>query len=212
MARILRCAIVLLIADGTMVNFRVFARTMASVAKSFEAGQVVPDVVSKAPAALATVKYPSGVEVAEGNVLTPTQVKDIPSVSWDASPDQLYTVAMTDPDAPSRKEPKFREWHHWLVGNVPGNNVASGETLSEYVGSGPPPNTGLHRYVFLVYKQPCKLEFDEPRLTNRSGDNRGGFSIAKFAKKYNLGDPIAGNFYQAEYDDYVPILYKQLGA
>lgn len=55
MARILRCAIVLLIADGTMVNFRVFARTMSSIAKSFEAQQVVSDVVSKAPSALVTV-------------------------------------------------------------------------------------------------------------------------------------------------------------
>lgn len=45
----------------------------------------------------------------------------------------------------------------------------------------------------------------------RSGDNRGKFSIRKFAQKYNLGNPVAGNFYQAEWDDYVPILYKQLG-
>ncbi|KOB66487.1 Phosphatidylethanolamine binding protein isoform 2, partial [Operophtera brumata] len=127
------------------------------------------------------VKYPSGVEVKEGNVLTPTLVKDIPS------------------------------WHHWLVGNIPGTSVAEGDVLSAYVGSGPPPGTGLHRYVFLVYKQPGKLNFDEPRLTNTSGANRGKFSISAFAKKYNLGDPIAGNFYQAQYDDYVPILYKQLG-
>lgn len=70
--------------------------------------------------------------------------------------------------------------------------------------------TGLHRYVFLVYKQPGPLEFDEPRLPF-SGENRGGFSIAKFADKYKLGDPIAGNLYQAEWDDYVPILYKELG-
>lgn len=32
----------------------------------------------------------------------------------------------------------------------------------------------------------------------------------EFAKKYNLGNPIAGNFYQAQYDDYVPILHAQL--
>lgn len=195
-----------------MNNFRVLARTMSSIAKSFETHMVVPDVVPKAPQALLSVKYPSGAEVAEGNVLTPTMVKDIPSVSWDASPDQFYTLAMTDPDAPSRQDPKFREWHHWLVANIPGNNVAAGENLSQYVGSGPPQGTGLHRYVFLVYQQPGKLSFDEPRLTNRSGDNRGKFSIANFAKKYNLGDPIAGNFYQAEWDDYVPILYQQLGA
>jgi hypothetical protein len=44
----------------------------------------------------------------------------------------------------------------------------------------------------------------------RSGDNRGKFSIRNFAKKYNLGNPIAGNFYQAQWDDYVPKLYEQL--
>lgn len=118
---------------------------------------------------------------------------------------------MTDPDAPSRQEPKFREWHHWLVGNVSGSNVASGEVLSAYVGSGPPEGTGLHRYVFLVYKQNGKLNFDEKRLTNTNDEGRACFSIRKFAQKYNLGQPVAGNFYQAEYDDYVPILYKQLG-
>ncbi|KAL4712366.1 hypothetical protein ACJJTC_001527 [Scirpophaga incertulas] len=194
-----------------MVNFRVLARAMSTVAKAFETNQVVPDVVPKAPAALAKVVYSSGVEVKEGNELTPTQVKDVPTVTWDAQADKFYTVAMTDPDAPSRTEPKFREWHHWLVSNVPGSNIAGGETLSAYVGSGPPPDTGLHRYVFLVYQQPGKLNFDEPRLTNTSGDNRANFSIAKFASKYNLGDPVAGNFYQAQYDDYVPLLYKQLG-
>lgn len=106
----------------------------------------------------------------------------------------------------------FFQWHHWLVGNIPGGDISKGEVLSDYVGSGPPEGTGLHRYVFLVYKQNGKLSFDEPRLPNTSGENRGGFSIAKFATKYNLGNPIAGNFYQAQWDDYVPILYKQLGA
>jgi len=44
----------------------------------------------------------------------------------------------------------------------------------------------------------------------RSGENRGKFSIRQFAKKHDLGDPIAGNFFQAEWDDYVPKLYEQL--
>lgn len=41
------------------------------------------------------VVYPSGAQVSEGNVLTPTQVKDKPTLKWDAAPDQFYTVAMT---------------------------------------------------------------------------------------------------------------------
>jgi len=171
---------------------------------------IVPDVIDKAPGAVIEVKYSAG-DLKLGNTFTPTQVKDPPvSLTWPTEPGAYYTLCMTDPDAPSRKEPKFREWHHWLVVNIPEGDVAGGEVLSEYIGSGPPQGTGLHRYVFLVYKQPGKLTFSEKKLTNKSGENRGAFKIREFAKKYNLGDPIAGNFYLAEYDEYVPKLYEQL--
>lgn len=58
MGRLLRYALVLLIADS-MVNFRVLARGMATVAKSFEVHQVVPDVVAKAPTASVQVSFKS---------------------------------------------------------------------------------------------------------------------------------------------------------
>lgn len=173
--------------------------------------EVVPDVLDVAPEKVLDVNYDSGAKVDMGNILTPTQVKNPPKVTWDADPSTMYTLCMTDPDAPSRKDPKFREWHHWLIVNIPGNDVSKGQTMSEYVGSGPPKGTGLHRYVLLVYKQPGSITPSEKKLTNRSGDGRGKFSIRNFAKKYNLGNPIAGNLYQAEWDDYVPELYKQLG-
>ncbi|XP_033211338.1 protein D2-like isoform X2 [Belonocnema kinseyi] len=189
------------------------SRLLSRMTEALKTNEVIPDVVDTVPAEIVEVTYPNNLKLDQiGKVLTPTQVKDQPAVKWNAESSSFYTLCMTDPDAPSRKEPKFREWHHWLVGNIPGNDVQKGETLSEYVGSGPPEGTGLHRYVFLVYKQPGKVTFDAKRLTNKSGDNRGGFSIKKFAAKHNLGDPIAGNMYQAEWDDYVPILYKQLGA
>ena len=54
-------------------------------------------------------------------------MKDEPRVHWDADPNSFYTLIMTDPDAPSRENPKMREWHHWLVVNIPGNKVAEGE-------------------------------------------------------------------------------------
>ncbi|XP_049961816.1 protein D1-like [Schistocerca serialis cubense] len=102
--------------------------------------QVVPDVVDKAPPQILEVSY--GVnKVNLGNELTPTQVKDMPSVTWNAEEGAFYTLCMTDPDAPSRKDPKFREWHHWLVVNIPGSNITAGETLPEFVGSGPPKGT-----------------------------------------------------------------------
>ena len=61
-------------------------------------------------------------------------------------------LPVPDPDAPSRDDPKYREWRHWVVMNIPGNRVSAGETRSEYIGAGPPKGTGLHRYVFLGKK------------------------------------------------------------
>nr|XP_051683336.1 phosphatidylethanolamine-binding protein 1-like [Oryctolagus cuniculus] len=155
----------------------------------------------------------SGVALDElGQVLTPTQVKNRPtSIAWNGlDPDKLYTLVLTDPDAPSRKDPKYREWHHFLVVNMKGGNISSGTVLSDYLGSGPPKGTGLHRYVWLIYEQDGPLKCDEPVLSNRSGDHRGKFKVANFRKKYHLGTPVAGSCYQAEWDDYVPKLYEQL--
>ncbi|KAH0500818.1 Phosphatidylethanolamine-binding protein 1 [Microtus ochrogaster] len=157
----------------------------------------------------------AGVEVDElGKVLTPTQVQNRhSSISWDGlDPGKLYTLVLTDPDSPSRKDPKFREWHHFLVVNMKDNDISSGKVLSDYVGSGPPSGTGLHSYVWLVYEQDKPLNCDEPILSNRSGDHRGNFKVVAFRKKYHLGAPVAGTCYQAEWNDYVPELYAQLSA
>lgn len=96
------------------------------------------------------------------------------------------------------------------MGNISGSDVASGEVLSGYVGSGPPKGTGLHRYCFLIYKQAGKIDFTEKRLPQMSMDGRPNFKTRDFAARHNLGNPVAGNFYQAEWDDYVPKLYEQL--
>lgn len=99
-----------------------------------------------------------------GDELTPTQVKDAPAqIAWPIEPNTLYTLILTDPDA-------SREWRHWTVVNIPGTNVASGDTQAEYVGAGPPPGSGLHRYVFVVYRQPGRIAIEEPVLSKRCGE------------------------------------------
>ncbi|XP_072520934.1 phosphatidylethanolamine-binding protein 1-like [Salminus brasiliensis] len=169
--------------------------------------------VDEKPARALRVRYGS-VEIDElGKVLTPTQVQNRPTlIEWEGcDPSKLYTLILTDPDAPSREDPAIREWHHFLVVNMKGNNVSSGCVMSDYVGSGPPKGSGLHRYTWLVYEQPGPLHCTEPVLTNRTVDNRGKFKTANFRKKYGMGAPVAGACYQAEWDDYVPKVYEQLG-
>lgn len=173
---------------------------------------IVPDVIDTVPPSVVVVKYPSGAEVKNGNELTPTQVKDVPiQVTWPTEGDSsLYTLCMTDPDAPSRAEPTKREVKHWLVINIPGNKIDQGNTLAEYRGSGPPKGTGLHRYIFLIYKQPAMIDAkDEQFISKTTREGRLNFKIRDFAKKYNLKEPVAGNFYQAQWDEYVATLQQQ---
>jgi phosphatidylethanolamine-binding protein (PEBP) family uncharacterized protein len=178
--------------------------------EAFKKNQIVPDVVKAAPEKTVEVKF-GDLKVEFGNELTPTQVQNRPThLKWDTESGALYTLLLTDPDAPSRKEPTFREWHHWLVVNIPGTDVGKGDVLADYIGSGPPEGTGLHRYVYLVFKQSGKVEDKEHGvLPNTSGDGRGCFKTEDFVKKHKLA-PVAGNFYQAQFDDYVPKLYEKL--
>lgn len=177
-----------------------------------ESSGVAPDVIDVIPTTRVQISYGSGVTVNEGNELTPTQVKDEPAkVTWPTKPGVLYTLCMTDPDAPSRAEPTFREVKHWLVVNIPGTDIGSGTIVAEYIGSGPPQGTGLHRYVFLVYQQSAPLDVSGEVFSSKSSrEGRRQFRIRDFAVKHGLGQPIAGNFYQAQFDNYVPILHAQL--
>lgn len=99
-----------------------------------------------------------------------------------------------DPDAPSRKDPKYREWRHWIVGNINAGNNLAGTTVESFMPSGPPPGTGLHRYIFLLYEHSDKIS----HYKVKNPANRAQWKVADFAHDNNLGLPIAVNFYQCE--------------
>lgn len=171
-----------------------------------EAHGIIPEIIDTKPSALAKVVYPGGVSVELGKELTPTQVKDQPEVTFDGEDGSLYTLFMVDPDVPA----EYRDVCHWVVINIPGSNVAKGQTVIEYVGSGPSKDSGLHRYVFLVFKQNGKITTDL-FVTKTSQEKRGKVKTRDYITKFNLGAPVAGNLFKAQYDDYVPTVRKQVG-
>ncbi|KAF5294322.1 hypothetical protein FQR65_LT10775 [Abscondita terminalis] len=184
-----------------------FHVTMASV---MEKARIIPDVLDVGPQYGMSVVYDGGLEVSCGNEFTPKQVKDCPLVKFNGNETCYYTLMMINPDVPSRGNPFLREWQHWIVVNILGSCVSEGDTLSQYVGAIPQKGAGLQRYVFFVFQQQQRCYFNEPRLDNKSTCNRDKFSTRIFATKYNLGIPLFGNFFQAQFDDYVTTLNKQL--
>lgn len=56
---------------------------------------IVPKVIDIIPPKSIEVTYPGDLKVKNGNELTPTQVKDEPTVTWETDDDSLYTFVMT---------------------------------------------------------------------------------------------------------------------
>lgn len=66
------------------------------VANKFRDQEITPDVVEDLPDLDSLkISYPAGIKVKLGNVLTPTQVKDQPTVEWEGEDGAYYTLLMT---------------------------------------------------------------------------------------------------------------------
>lgn len=62
---------------------------------------------------------------------------------------------------------------------------------------------GNHRYAFTLYKQQCRIEFKEDIIKSNCLLGRSCFHIRNFAKKYDLGDPVAGMIFVSDWECYV---------
>lgn len=90
-------------------------------------------------------------------------MKDPPHVSWGAENGTYYTLLMTGCDEPTHENPKLRDLRVWLVMNIFELDVESGDDVAEYMSIVPKKGTGLHRYVFRLYKQPNGwIDHNEP--------------------------------------------------
>jgi len=179
----------------------------------------IEDVLVAEPKYILDVTYACGKIERPGQVLTPSKVKEQPKVVLaEVEEKALYTIVMTDPDAPSREKPEWREWVHWAVCNVPASDLkqgdlSNGEVMIEYVGSGPPEKTGLHRYFLIASRQKDSIQVDPNSklvAAGGKGEGRAKWCFLKFAEANGL-EPVAFNCFLAEYDDWVPELYKMLG-
>ncbi|XP_066154052.1 uncharacterized protein [Euwallacea fornicatus] len=178
------------------------AKTRDLILRSMKRDNIFPDLVDRCPDKLAEVAFPSGGQVDLGKSLTPSQALQPPSIYWEADKRSFYTLCMVDPDASRSEEPS--QWNHWMVGNIPGNKISQGQPLAEYLPPCPQQNSPPHRYTYMIYKQPSRLHFQEPRIPANSFQNRIGFNLRNFTQKYQLGQPIAGNYFKCSWDNSVP--------
>nr|QLM02234.1 mother of FT and TFL1 [Aristolochia ringens] len=166
---------------------------MARSVEPLAVGKVIGDVLDMfTPTVEIAVCYGSR-QVANGCEIKPSATVDRPRLQiHDARlSNHLYTLIMTDPDAPSPSEPNMREWLHWLVVDIPGGaDVTKGKELVTYMGPKPP--TGIHRYVFALFMQKGPMEGVQVP------EARGNFNTRIFAERHGLGGAAAAVYFNAQ--------------
>lgn len=104
----------------------------------------------------------------------------------------FFTLIMTDPDVPGPSDPYLREHLHWIVTDIPGTTDSTfGREMVSY--EAPKPTIGIHRFVFLLYKQMGRGKVKAPPSPSR--DN---FTARKFAEDNELGAPVAAVFFNCQ--------------
>ncbi|XP_042520767.1 protein MOTHER of FT and TFL1-like [Macadamia integrifolia] len=171
------------------------AATASRSVEPLVVGRVIGDVLDMfSPTIEFTVHYGSK-QVANGCEIKPSATSNKPRVQLSGSrviSNNLYTLVMTDPDAPSPSEPTMREWLHWIVVDIPqGLDASKGKEIVPYMGPKPP--TGIHRYVFALFQQrgPMGRDILPP-------DARCNFSTRNFAAQSGLGLPVAAVYFNAQ--------------
>jgi len=201
-----------------------FCQNRDASGNMYEKVGLITEMMDQPPPAKATILY-NGNNVLDSNTgkeNTPTQVRYQPlSIKWpDMKADHFYTIIMIDPDMPSRTTPLDQKTQvlHWLMVNIPGVGVG-GRQLAPYIGSGPPPGTGLHRYTFLVFDEgtspkdytsvtPMDLINIDKRVNWNFINADQPWTLRGFMEWANMGLPVAGNFYQAQWDAWVDQLWR----
>lgn len=147
------------------------------------------------------------VQVYSGNVIKPDEASEKPDVHYDAEDGSMWTLLMTTPDG-NMSKPK-NEYCHWFIANIPGNRLQEGEELVDYLRPIAPYGIGYCRYIFVLYKQECRLDLSTyKKKTPCLNLNKRNWKTLDFYKKYQDKLTPAGlAFFQSDWDSSLKEFY-----
>ncbi|XP_057514544.1 protein MOTHER of FT and TFL1-like [Actinidia eriantha] len=153
--------------------------------------RIIGDVVDMFVPSITMNVYYGPKHVTNGCTIKPSMAINPPRVTITGHSHELYTLVMTDPDAPSPSEPSMREWVHWIVTDIPGDsNPTHGNEILPYMAPRPP--VGIHRCILLLFQQKGPLELVEQPMS------RANFSTRAFSHQLDLGMPVATVYFNAQ--------------
>jgi phosphatidylethanolamine-binding protein (PEBP) family uncharacterized protein len=168
--------------------------------------EIIPTVINDfIPTLTLTVSWPDKTAKL-GNTINPDELQDAPVIKLHEissstklrSSGLTYTIALTDPDAPSRDNPEWSEMCHWIATKVPVSSSSTEEEskakklkeIMPWKPPGPPPKTGKHRYVFLVFAPANgttkKLQLSKPSDRQHWGTGKERHGVRDWAEDNGL--------------------------
>ena len=114
-------------------------------------------------------------KISDGEFLNVKDVQVEPEIKLRTNPNKIYTLILHDPNAVGGDK------IHWLRANITNNDINSGTDILPYVGPAPPPNSGMHHYIFELYEK--KIE----NIPNLNNDRR---ELTEFKKEFDINEPI----------------------
>ncbi|KZT54291.1 PEBP-like protein [Calocera cornea HHB12733] len=182
------------------------------IKRSFKDARIVPDVIDEFdPSAQVFLEWELDMAVTPGKSVNKSDSASTPILTASNLPfghRGPYLILTVDPDAPSHSDPKNSPFRHflqtdlWLRGELSDElpyawKLENESTpLSEWYPPAPPPGSGPHRYVTLLYAQPDDLD-----LTFVDWDDRKRFNVKRFAERTGLNEPLAGLWFYVEVED-----------
>ncbi|KAE9967345.1 hypothetical protein BLS_006428 [Venturia inaequalis] len=218
MGKPLLCPLLAVILFGQLINastsdqvvFKGDSTNHMKIRQELLDAEIIPTVIDDfIPAFTLTVSWPNKTAKL-GNTIDPDELQDAPIIKLHGSHHKglsglQYTIALTDPDAPSRDNPEWSEMCHWIATNIPvtsssfveGSKSKKLKEIMPYKPPGPPPNTGKHRYVFLAFapanQTTKKLRLSKPSDRQHWGTGKKRHGVRDWAAQNGLA-PVAANF------------------
>ncbi|KAL1847577.1 hypothetical protein Plec18170_008473 [Paecilomyces lecythidis] len=148
----------------------------------------------------------NGKKIKPGQHIPKAEATSAPELSFNAT-SGTYIVVNVDLDAPFKSVNFLSPVLHWVQSGLTPEALEDGTAVLKphdtpfivnYAGPGPPPGSGPHRYVFLLYEQP--EDFDVTKYAPAGGKPVGigpriRYDLAAFEKKAKLGPVIAANYF-----------------
>lgn len=146
------------------------------------------------------------VPVHRGNIVTPTEASSKPNVEYSSKPDSLWTLAMVGLDG--HLENVESQYIHWLVTNIPSNEVHKGDEIYSYLQPFPLRGVGYQRFAFVLYKQNSPLKLD---IVKEVSPKSRTFSNENFYRVHQKNLTPAGlSFFQSVWDSSVTKLFHKM--